>query len=132
MLSFAHFPRLLSFSLVRPPLTAAGAAVLAQCERLRELTSLHIVYTRQWNNEFRSWAGGVQDRGVRSIATSPYLTALRALSLISAGIEHTGAFSLADSPNLAGLKSLDLTGNPGIGPAGRAALIDRFGPTVLL
>jgi uncharacterized protein (TIGR02996 family) len=134
-LAFAHFPALLTLTLTRVPITGAGIAALADCARLSDLVCLRINDTKQWSNELREWTGGVPTPGVRALASSVRLAGLRTLSLRSAGIETAGAFALADSRYLSGLTaacSLDLAENPGIGPAGRAALLSRFGGAVTL
>ncbi len=43
-----------------------------------------------------------------------------------------GALALANCPRLARIESLDLSGNIGIGAAGRAALQNRFGKRLRL
>jgi uncharacterized protein (TIGR02996 family) len=131
VLGFASFPALTTLTLTGVPLTAAGVAAITDCERLCDLAHLSIDNTRQWSNEVKGWAGGVV--GVRALAAAPRLAGLRELSLRAAGIETAGAFALADSPYLTGLTApgaLALWENPGIGAAGRAALVERFGEAV--
>jgi hypothetical protein len=132
LLDFANFPALAEFTLTRAPITAAGVAALADCERLRDLERLCLNETRQWSNDLKGWTGGISLLGVRALAASQCLVGLRELSLCGAGIDTAGAYALADSPHLGELKSLDLRHNPGIGAAGRAALVARFGSAVFL
>jgi uncharacterized protein (TIGR02996 family) len=131
LLAFTNFPTLTSLVLHAPPLTAAGVAAIANCERLRGLKSLGINDSQQRHEALMVWSGGVLNLGAQAIATSRYLVALRELSLRSGGIESAGARALADSINLKELTSLNLIENPGIGAVGREALVARFGSAVL-
>ena len=134
-LALANFPAPTALALTRVPITGAGVAAVVSCERLGGLTSLRVDDTRQWVERLKGCTGGVPLPGVRALASAARLAGLRELSLRAAGIETAGAFLLADSPHLGGLTApgaLDLTDNPGIGPAGRKALIDRFGGALRL
>lgn len=132
LLALANFPTPTCLALYSPPLTAAGVAAIANCERLRNLTALRIDFAQQRREELKVWGGGVLDLGAKAIASSQYLVALQKLSLRCGGIGTPGALALADSPNLNGLTALDLTDNPGIGEVGRVALQARFGSAVIL
>lgn len=132
VLGFANFPALAQLTLTGAPLTAAGVAAIAGCEQLRDLERLRIDDTRQWSNEVKGWAGGIALPGIRALTGAVHFAGLWELSLRAAGIEVAGAFALAASPHLTGLKTLDLRQNPGIGGAGRAELVARFGSAALL
>jgi uncharacterized protein (TIGR02996 family) len=70
----------------------------------------------------------VGDAGAVGLARSPHLAELLALDLADNRIGDQGAVALAQSPHLGGLLALNLRMNPGIGPAARNRLLDRFGP----
>ena len=67
--------------------------------------------------------------GARALATSPYMTNLSALILVSNHIGDEGARAIAESPYLANLAELKPLDNR-IGAAGVSALRDRFGKRV--
>ncbi|MBX9580191.1 MAG: TIGR02996 domain-containing protein [Gemmataceae bacterium] len=72
------------------------------------------------------------DTGAVSLARSSHLAELLALDLAENGIGDAGAVALAQSATLGGLVALNLRMNPGIRPAARNRLFDRFGSRVLL
>jgi uncharacterized protein (TIGR02996 family) len=71
----------------------------------------------------------VGDAAAEAIAASPHAANLRSLRFYRCGVGPRGAQALASSPYLAATLDLDLRGSP-IGEAGEAALRGRFGQSL--
>jgi uncharacterized protein (TIGR02996 family) len=95
---------------------------LAGCGRFRGLRVLNL------SNNL------VGDSGAQALAGARALAGLLELDLRDADVADAGALALAYSPHLDNLLRLDLRtrNNRELGPAARAALVERFGDTVCL
>jgi uncharacterized protein (TIGR02996 family) len=93
----------------------AGIRRLAEATFLTSLTELDLSATEL--GPMTMWL----------LAQTPWLAQLTVLDLRENRFDTGGAQLLAASPHMGGLQRLDVSKNP-IGPAGRKALRERFGP----
>jgi uncharacterized protein (TIGR02996 family) len=142
----AHARGLTQLQLADNGITARGVAALCrttewadiedlnigQSERCGPMVAHAVAGATHWKNLrwLRLNGHGIDDAGVEALAASPVCAGLFGLSLSINRITDAGAVALARSPHLGRLCWLHLDSNPGIGPAGWAALRERFGDRV--
>jgi uncharacterized protein (TIGR02996 family) len=123
--------------------TAAGARELADWPGLAQLTHLFVNLDDEGAAALASspYVSGLRDlslfnsslgdKGAQALAKSRHLRGLLRLNLRTTGIGETGALAIAKSEPLASLRCLVMTEDQ-VGKVGSAALRKRFGDRVIL
>jgi uncharacterized protein (TIGR02996 family) len=141
-----HATRLTHLQFGGNGLSARGAEILCRATAWTDLEDLTIGQLEQcgpglahavagathWQKlrTLQLYGHDIDDSGAAALAASPVCAGLVGLDLSINEITDAGAIALARSPHLGQLCWLRLGNNPGISPAGHAALRERFGDRV--